>query len=121
MIIRMRHITPLAALALGCPASSSGPPPMPDPPPEPHLAPEPKGVGELPPPKPATPEASDCRPTGCSGTVCAAEDVMTTCEYRPEYECYKTAVCERQGDECGWRDTPELKACLEEKKASAGP
>lgn len=54
-----------------------------------------------------------CFKTGCSGQVCADEDVVTTCEFRPEYECYKTAKCERQANgKCGFTDTPELRRCL---------
>jgi hypothetical protein len=60
----------------------------------------------------------ECRPTGCSGIVCADEDVITTCEYRPEYACYQSATCTRQGDgECGWTQTPELEACLADPPA----
>lgn len=56
---------------------------------------------------------SGCVVTGCSGEVCAEEEVITTCEYRPQYVCYKTAICERQASgECGWTETPELTACL---------
>jgi len=55
----------------------------------------------------------ECRPTGCSGIVCSDEDVITTCEYRPEYACYQSATCARQPDgACGWTQTPELEACL---------
>ena len=54
-----------------------------------------------------------CFKTGCSGQVCADEDVATTCEFRPEYECYRTARCERQANgRCGFTDTPELRRCL---------
>ena len=54
-----------------------------------------------------------CFKTGCSGQVCADEEVVTTCEYRAEYECYKRARCERQASgECGFTDTPELRRCL---------
>lgn len=56
-----------------------------------------------------------CAPTGCSGQICAelGSEIMTTCEFRPEYVCYRAAVCERQADgECGFTDTPELRACL---------
>lgn len=54
-----------------------------------------------------------CMKTGCSGQVCSDEEVITTCEYRPEYECYKKAACERQKNgECGFTQTPELLACL---------
>ncbi|HWB81134.1 MAG TPA: hypothetical protein VG755_39495 [Nannocystaceae bacterium] len=62
----------------------------------------------------ATPPAqAECKPTGCSATVCSDEEVMTTCEYKPEYECYKTATCTRQADgQCGWTKSAELDACL---------
>jgi len=57
--------------------------------------------------------AKPCVVTGCSGQVCAESSMITTCEYRPEYACYKTATCERGVDgTCGWRETPELDACL---------
>lgn len=54
-----------------------------------------------------------CIKTGCSGQVCADEDVVTTCEYRSEYECYKSARCERQANgNCGFTQTSELVSCL---------
>jgi len=54
-----------------------------------------------------------CMKTGCSGQVCADKEVITTCEYKTEYECYKRAACERQANgECGFTPTPELTACL---------
>lgn len=60
-----------------------------------------------------------CKKTGCSGTVCADEDVVTTCEYRPEYACYADAVCERQADgSCGFTPSEALQACLQQPPAS---
>ena len=54
-----------------------------------------------------------CFKTGCSSQVCSDEEVITTCEWRSEYECYKTAKCERQANgKCGFTDTPELRRCL---------
>lgn len=54
-----------------------------------------------------------CKVTGCSGQVCSEEEVITTCEYKDEYACYKTANCERQEDgKCGWTPSEELVACL---------
>ena len=54
-----------------------------------------------------------CFKTGCSQQVCSDEEVITTCEWRAEYECYKTARCERQSTgKCGFTDTPELRRCL---------
>jgi Domain of unknown function (DUF6748) len=54
-----------------------------------------------------------CIKTGCSNQICADHDVITTCEYRPEYACYEKARCERQADgNCGFTRTPELTSCL---------
>ena len=54
-----------------------------------------------------------CMKTGCSSQICAEADVITTCEWRSEYECYRSARCERQANgECGFTQTPELTACL---------
>lgn len=61
----------------------------------------------------ATAGGGECKPTGCSATVCSDEEVMTTCEFKPEYACYKTATCARQADgACGWTKSAELDACL---------
>ena len=58
-------------------------------------------------------ETRPCVVTGCSRQVCADEEVMTTCEWRDAYACYRTARCERQPDgKCGWTQTEELKRCL---------
>jgi hypothetical protein len=61
--------------------------------------------------------AGGCSVGGCSGQVCgeasALDGLVTTCEYRAEYACYKEAVCERQATGmCGWTETPALRACL---------
>lgn len=58
-------------------------------------------------------EPKMCFPTGCSGQICADADVMTTCEWRPEHACYRSASCsaQRNGD-CGWVMDNELKRCL---------
>ena len=66
-------------------------------------------------PNPPVVGKGDCRPTGCSGQVCSDEDVITTCEFRPEYACYKEsfAKCERQpGGQCGWTPNERLNQCL---------
>lgn len=62
-------------------------------------------------------ENAQCRITGCSGQICADQDVITTCEFKPEYACFRTAQCEPQADgTCGWTDTQALRACLERAK-----
>ena len=64
-------------------------------------------------PAPPNQTPKPCFKTGCSGQVCADEEVMTTCEYKAEYACYKRAKCERQASgQCGFTDTPELRRCL---------
>lgn len=58
-----------------------------------------------------------CIKTGCSGQVCSDEEVVTTCEYRPEYDCYKQARCERQANgQCGFTPTKELTECLNRRR-----
>jgi hypothetical protein len=72
------------------------------------------GKEPAPQPPPGQPGgAQTCIKTGCSGTVCASEEMVSTCEYKPEYACYKTATCEWQANGgCGWRENAELTACL---------
>lgn len=54
-----------------------------------------------------------CVKTGCSGQICADQDRFSTCEFRPEYACYRTATCERQADgACGFTKTAALTSCL---------
>lgn len=78
-------------------------------------APPAEAPASPPPSEPGADTAGECITTGCSGTICAepGQEVMTTCEMKPEYACYKTAVCERQADgSCGWTQTPDLQTCL---------
>jgi hypothetical protein len=57
--------------------------------------------------------AGACVKTGCSGQICADQDMFSTCEWREEYACYQTATCERQASgQCGWTQTPALTTCL---------
>ena len=38
---------------------------------------------------------------------------VSTCDWKEEYACYKSATCVRQGDgACGWAASPSLDACL---------
>lgn len=58
-----------------------------------------------------------CMVAGCSGQLCVNEgdevNIITTCEWRSEYQCYENARCEKQPNgKCGWTQTPELKQCL---------
>jgi len=59
---------------------------------------------------------ADCVRTGCSGQVCAAEQVFTTCEFREEYACYQdpaVTTCGCDAGRCGFAQTPELASCLD--------
>ena len=57
-----------------------------------------------------------CIKTGCSSQICADHNVVSTCEFRPEYACYQKATCARQSDgNCGFTKTPELTECLARK------
>ncbi len=62
----------------------------------------------------------ECKIVGCSGQLCVgmdSPDIITTCEYRPEYACYKTARCEKQTTGlCGWTQTQELEKCINKTK-----
>ncbi len=62
-----------------------------------------------------------CVIAGCSGTLCldkeSASDIVTTCEFKSEYECYKQVSCEiKDSGNCGWSDREKLSECIEKKK-----
>lgn len=62
-----------------------------------------------------SPPRDGCKVAGCSGQLCVEQedDGISTCEYREEYACYKTATCERQTNgQCGWTQTAALRRCL---------
>lgn len=79
-------------------------------------------VAEPPYKAPEPPVAKDgCVVGGCSGELCVdGKDgpVASPCLWTASFACYgKTSVCERGADgRCGWRQTTELKACLEKAK-----
>jgi len=68
--------------------------------------------------------STKCMVSGCNGEVCTEVNnpVNTTCMYKPEYACYKSATCEYQPNlqRCGWTMTPELKACLDSNSGNSG-
>ncbi len=68
-----------------------------------------------PPPSPEPPrDKAPCQRTGCSSQVCASKRVITTCEWRPEYGCYRFAVCEPQANgACGWTMTDAALRCFQ--------
>lgn len=58
-----------------------------------------------------------CKIGGCNGEICQEADeetIASICIYDPKYDCYKSAVCEKQaGGNCGWTRTEEFTKCLE--------
>lgn len=66
--------------------------------------------------------SNGCVIAGCSAQLCVpddeAENIFTTCEFRPEYACYREARCEQQQDgKCEWTQTTELSSCLQNPPA----
>lgn len=63
-----------------------------------------------------------CYVGGCSGVSCSDDpNIMSTCEWRDEYSCYKNSStkCERQANgQCGWTQTSALTQCINEKRNS---
>jgi eight-cysteine-cluster-containing protein len=61
-----------------------------------------------------------CIISGCNGEICQNKDdktLMSTCLYKPEYECYKKAICEvQENGNCGWTKTKEFQECIESFK-----
>lgn len=62
---------------------------------------------------------ADCLRTGCSGQICAGEPVVTTCEWRDEYACYREsyAQCACINGSCGWAPNPDLLECISQAQA----
>ena len=63
---------------------------------------------------------NDCSIGGCSSQVCGEKNeiknIITTCEYKAEYECLKKTNCGCVNDKCLWKENPEYSKCLEEKR-----
>lgn len=56
----------------------------------------------------------DCITSGCSGQVCQHKDkpsAITTCEYKPEFSCYKSSGCICRNNKCSWSN--EILSCIE--------
>ncbi|MDB5204518.1 MAG: hypothetical protein JWP09_546 [Candidatus Taylorbacteria bacterium] len=67
---------------------------------------------------PPTVSQGACYVGGCSSEVCSDQKgIVSTCIYREEYACYKTATCERQTNgNCGWTETTALTTCINNAK-----
>ncbi len=79
-------------------------------------------------PEPETPvspgeceSASDCVRAGCSSQLCvplASAGMVTTCEYKSEYDCLPLSSCGCVEGKCGWAQTPDYLNCLDSKKSN---
>lgn len=70
---------------------------------------------------PFSKDAKQCHIGGCSGQLCGdhPDDLVSTCEYLPEYACYTTAACEQQSDgNCGWTPSKTLSTCIDKARKS---
>jgi eight-cysteine-cluster-containing protein len=64
---------------------------------------------------------ADCTRGGCSGTICQSsneEQVVTTCGYLPEYDCYKDITCGCVNGACDWQSDEAFEACVLEARYS---
>ena len=62
---------------------------------------------------------NDCIKSGCSGQLCVNknENVMTTCEWKEIYKCYKLAPCEKQTDgKFHFTPNQEFTKCLNDNR-----
>jgi hypothetical protein len=74
----------------------------------------PVDIAPIEPAKPVSTETGGCYIGGCSSQICSdSQEVMSTCEWRDSYACYREATCERQTNgSCGWTESTELSQCL---------
>lgn len=65
-----------------------------------------------------------CKISGCSGQICTesdSNDIITTCEWKKEYSCYKKAKCEKQENgKCGFTKDVEFKKCIDDLMPKIG-
>ncbi len=71
------------------------------------------------PPGPGTcvpaPVQNECKVSGCSGEICAAEEMASICIWAPYYECFKYSSCGNFNADggCGWEPNDAFLACME--------
>ena len=61
--------------------------------------------------------ASDCAPAGCSSQLCVTKEeapsIITTCEFKLEYECLELTNCGCINNKCQWEGNPDYSECLD--------
>ncbi len=59
---------------------------------------------------------NDCSAGGCSGQVCTtkekARELITTCEWLPEYDCLQETSCGCVSGRCMWEESSAYKDCM---------
>jgi len=70
-----------------------------------------------------TPNPKTCYVGGCSAELCSDKPGgISICWWKPEFACYRQAVCEQQTDgNCGWTQTQALQDCIAKAQSEAGP
>lgn len=63
---------------------------------------------------------ADCSVGGCSGQICAprgkAGQIVSTCEYRAEYDCLRLSDCSCVKGKCQWVNNQEYSNCVANNK-----
>lgn len=59
---------------------------------------------------------SDCAKAGCSNQLCTtttkSTSLITSCEWKEEYQCYQNSTCSCVNGKCNWKEQNELNNCL---------
>ena len=59
---------------------------------------------------------ADCAAAGCSMQLCVPRskvDVITTCEWRSEYDCLRLTQCGCAAGRCAWQKSDAYRQCME--------
>jgi len=59
-------------------------------------------------------EPTECQTTGCSGEICAAEDMASICIWDPSFSCLELTTCGNYAPNggCGFEPNDAYLACL---------
>ncbi|MDD5178145.1 MAG: eight-cysteine-cluster domain-containing protein [Candidatus Nanoarchaeia archaeon] len=62
----------------------------------------------------------DCAVAGCSNQLCVkseeASGIITTCEFKPEYNCLKYTSCTCNNGYCKFEENEEYTSCMDKFK-----
>lgn len=67
----------------------------------------------------------DCVRNNCLGTCISKQEALgkrVPMFCKPQYVCYKDVECVKlDNGKCGWKETPQMKACITEKTKAVTP